>query len=150
MSQHTIDALGKKVPQRVIRALSKIPYAITYVLADTDFGADSTRVFTLPSNKRGKIVAVDAYDVTEVFTEVGSPARVDIGDGSDADAYALTGSFGALATDESLNFDEVAGLTEGALGSVVPAGAEVTVTGVAAGTPDTGIATIAITVILFE
>ena len=152
MGGNTIDALAKKVPQRAIRALDNLPRVVTYCFADVDFDTDSVQEIQLPLNRRAKLLSVEVYGVTEIFTDDTTEARVDVGDGSDADAYALTDDFGTLDVVAALSFsDEDANLTAGPLGRVVPAGAEITVTYVAptGGTP-TGIANVALVFYLFE
>jgi len=130
--------------QATIAAASAASYAVTYVFPAKDWGATWTEVINTPAGKRGRVIAATVYDVTEIFSDTGSEARVDIGDGSDANAFAQTAGLGTTGVNASVAPAVTQGVTE-----IIPVNDTVTVTGVTAGTPGTGIATLALTVEFF-
>lgn len=150
MSGSIIANSAGKVPQRAIRYLNQLPYFTSYVEEAVDFGAgNSTFIFGTPSTLRGKPFAVDIYNASEAFNSVTTAARVDIGDGSDADEFALTDDFADGTTGQ--NFSANAGSLQVGDTEIIEAGDQVTVTCVAptGGTP-AGIASVAVTVLYFE
>jgi len=121
-------------------------YNVTYVFPTKNFDTQWTEVINTPAGKRAKVVAVTLYDVTETFADpVTTECRIDIGDGADADAFALTAGFGQLAANASL----APAITQGAT-EIIPVGDTVTVTGLEAGTAGNGIATVALTLEFFD
>jgi hypothetical protein len=159
MSGRLIELQGGKVPQRAIRYLNRLPYVVSYHLSEdvttipgVDFGAgDYASIIKTPALLRAKPMDVSVYKVTETFNAVTTAARVDIGDGTDADEFAYTGGFGTLATTTALNFSAHAGtLLVGDTEIVEPAD-DVTVTCVAptGGTP-AGRAMVAVSFLYFE
>lgn len=119
-------------------------FSVTYIFPAADWGADFTEIINTPAGFRGKVKSIMIYDVTEIFSAVGSDARVDIGDGADADAFALSAGLGTTGVDASA----APAVTDGIIGTI-PSADIVTITGVAAGTPGTGIATLAVTINYF-
>lgn len=122
-------------------------HSVTYYFSGVDFGAgDSTQSINTPAALRGKIKNVTLYNVTETFTDDTTQARIDIGDGVDADEFALTADFGTLAANASL----VPAITDGDT-PIIPVGDIVTITFVAptGGTP-AGISDVAITIDYFK
>lgn len=149
----TIDILGGKVPQRAIRYLDQLPYVTSYNLGTVDYGAGDT-VFEMqaPASRRGKVIAVNVFQVTEVFSTTTLEASVEIGTAADPDGYCYTDDFGALAVANADVFTSYDGsLTVGALGEILPPDTEFQVTTVAptGGTP-TGIAMTSVDVLYFE
>jgi hypothetical protein len=154
-----IELSGGKVPQRAIRHLSSLPYTVSYHLSEdvttipgVDFGAgDDAFLLKTPTSLRGKPMNVAVYMVSEQFTATTTAARVDIGDGSDADEFAYTGGFGTLNTTAGLNFSAQDGsLLVGDAEIIEPADL-VTITCVAptGGTP-AGRAMVEVTILYFE
>lgn len=119
-------------------------FSVTYVFPAKDWGAEWTEVINTPAGFRGLVKAAVIYDVTEIFSAVGSDARVDVGDGTDVDAFAITGGLGTTGVDASA----APAITLGVTGTI-PVADIVTITGIAAGTPGTGIATLALTINYF-
>ena len=150
MSGNTIDVFAGKVPQRVVRSLGGLPYQVTYNFNAIDFGAgNSTAILATPANLRCKPLAVDVYNVSETFNSVTTSARVDIGDGSDADEFALTNDFADGTVGQVFTaFDGNLAVGDQ---EIIEPGDQVTVTFVAptGGTP-TGIANVGVTVLYFE
>jgi hypothetical protein len=148
----TIDVFATKVPQRVIRSLAGLPYTATYkALAAVDFGAgDSTPIiFGTPANLRALILAVDVYNVSETFNSVTTAARVEVGDGANADEFVLTSDFEDGTDGQS--FTTFDGTIVTGVQQIVEPDDQVTVTCVAptGGTP-TGIAEVSVTVLYFD
>ncbi len=111
MSVGILTDINGVVPQRAIRYLESMPYYVSYHLSEdvttipgVDFGADSTYVLATPSVFRAKPIAVDIYNISETFNSVTTQARVDIGDGSDADEFALTNDFADNAAAAPIHF----------------------------------------------
>jgi len=130
--------------QATIAAASAASYAVTYVFPAKNWDTTWTEVINTPAAKRGRVIAATVYDVTEQFVDTGSDARVDIGDGSDADAFAITGGLGTTAIAASV----APAITQGAT-EIIPVGDIVTITGITAGTPGNGIGTLALTIEFF-
>jgi len=131
--------------QATIAAASGASYSVTYVFPAKNWDTEWTEVINTPAAKRGRVIAATLYDVTEQFVDTTTDARVDVGDGSDVDAFAITGGFGTLAAAASL----APAITQGAT-EIIPVGDTVTVTGITAGTPGNGIATLALTIEFFD
>jgi len=130
---------------------------MSYTFAATDFGAsDATEVIAVPTDGpnsttpgqglRGRVMGVTIMEVTEDFAGSSTDAGVQVGDGSDADAYYDSG----LVLDETVDIGESVYLKDDGAQIDIPAGeSSVTVTFVAAtGTP-TGIATAVVHVLWF-
>ena len=159
MSGQLVSTLRGKIPQRAIRYLGQLPYAVTYQLDENvttipgvDFGAgDEAFVLRTPATLRAKPMEVAIYKVSETFTTTTLEASVEIGDGSDQDEFAYTDDFGALAAATPGNYSAHAGsLNIGDTEFIQPADL-VTVTCVAptGGTP-AGRAQVAVTFLYFE
>ncbi len=140
--QTAVEAI--QASQATIAAASAASYHQTFIFPAKNFDTTWTEIINTPAGKRGRVLAVTLYDITETFQNTGSDARVDIGDGSDADAFAATAGFGTTAANASLAPVVTQGATE-----VIPVGDIVTVTGVTAGTPGNGIATVAVVIEFF-
>ena len=138
------------VPQRAIRYIETMPLFVTYVEEAVDFDADGTTVFATPATQRGKPMQIDVYNNSETFNSVTTSARVDIGDGSDADEFALTDDFadGTAAQIFSVS-DATFGIGDQ---EIIEPGDQVTITYVApvGGSPDTGIASVQLTILYFK
>lgn len=119
-------------------------FSVTYVFPTKDWGAAFTEVINTPAGFRGVVKSIVIYDVTEIFSAVGSDAFVEIGDGSDADGFAFSAGLGVTGVAASA----APAVSQGVLGAI-PSADVVTVTGVPAGTPGTGIATLAVTINYF-
>lgn len=146
-----LDVISGKVPQRLIRELTELPLYIDYTSPEAwDLGAGTkTFIFGTPAGMRGKPLAVNVFNVTETFNSVTTASRVDIGDGSDADEFALTDDFADGTTGQI--FTSFDGSLQVGDTEIIQPGDQVTVTGVAptGGTP-TGIATISVTMLYFK
>lgn len=159
MSGQILEFAAGKIPQRAIRYLNQLPYFVSYDFLESgaingvDFGAgDEAFIIKTPSTRRGLPFSVDIYDVTETFNTDTTEARVDIGDGSDADEFALTDDFGALTTAlGGATFNVADGTLVAGDTPIVEPGDYVTVTCVAptGGTP-AGIAKVGVTFLYFE
>lgn len=139
-----------KVPQRLIRELSELPYFVTYSCGIAlDIGAgDKVTDFETPTNFRGKIMALDVFDITETFNSVTTAPRIDVGDGSDAD-YWTTVDIPDGTTPS--HFSAADGTIVKNQAEIIEPGDRVYVTSVAptGGTP-TGIANISATMLYFK
>lgn len=101
MSGTLISTASGKIPQRALRFLDQLPYVAQYHLSEdvttvfgVDFGAgDAAFVLATPATRRAKPLEVQIYGVSETFNSVTTSARVDIGDGTDDDEFALTNDF---------------------------------------------------------
>ncbi len=91
------------------------PDRLQYLFEGVDFGAgDSTETIEAPDagdvsgaqERSGRVVAVLISGVTEAFTQTTTAGAVQVGDGSDADAYFDTGlNLGSgLTIDESVKY----------------------------------------------
>jgi len=139
-----------EVERRLIDALETMAgdgrgaYTETYLFQAQDFGAgNATEVIRGPAGKTGVVRSVSLFNVTEAFNSVTTSARVDIGDGSDADGYARTNDFSDLAVGAAESHTVI----EGVLGNELPGNTNITLTFVAptGGTP-TGIADVQVAV----
>jgi len=159
MSGELIATLAGKVPQRAIRHLGKLPYAVTYQLDENvttipgvDFGAgDEAFILNTPSSLRAKPLEVSVYKVSETFSTTTLEASVEIGDGSDQDEFAYTDDFGAMAAATPQNFSAHGGNLNIGDTEIIQPDDLVTVTCVAptGGTP-AGRAMVAVTFLYFE
>jgi len=159
MSGELISSLAGKVPQRALRHINQLPYVASYELADTtttvlgvDFGgADETFIIQTPATLRAKPLEVAIYDITEDFAGT-TKGAVLIGDGSDADEFALTGNFvdaEMTATIGAKNYSSHAGtLVVGDTEIIQPAD-YVTVTCRASVTGPTGIGRVSVSFFYF-
>ena len=127
--------------------LNDVPFCVTYVFIDKDFDADWTELIESPAGFRGRIRSLDIYDVTETFNSVTTEANIIIGLSGDTNAYGTSSSIGDLAADATDSLVLTDGVT-----LMIPPSTTIIVTGVAptGGSPDTGIATIAVTIQYFK
>lgn len=147
-----LSTLAGKLPKRVTDHLGELPFFVTYEAEGVvDFGNTSDTggfVFTTPSSRRGVVFSIDLFDNGETFAGTTSSARVDVGDGSDADEFATTGDIADGTAGQTFNLADGT-LTVGDT-PIISAGDQVTVTCVdATGTP-TGQAKVAVTMMYFE
>lgn len=150
MSGRLIELTSGKVPQRAIRYLNQLPYAVTYeaegVVDFGDTGDSGGFVFATPANLRGKPLAVDIFDNGEIFAGT-TAAKVEIGDGSDQDEFAYCTM---AATTDAQSFTANAGTLIIGDTEIIQAGDQVTLTCVDAVTSPTGQAKVALTMLYFE
>ena len=151
MSQ-LLSILSGQISQGSLSKLDDIFSYVTYtaegVVDFGDTGDSGGFVFATPSDRRGIVYQIDLYDNGETFAGTTTKARVDVGDGSDADEFATTGDIadGTVGqvfsiTDETLTAGDT---------PIIEAGDQVTVTCVdATGTP-TGQAKVAVTMFYFK
>lgn len=142
----TLIDISDPVGPGLVKDLKDVPYAETYVLGAKDFGAGNwTELILTPSTHRGYLKSVVIYEVSEVFSTTTTEATLNVGIASDADLYATTPDFGALAVAATLR----PALTRGT--TVIEPGTSIQVQGIAptGGTP-TGIATVALTIVYFK
>lgn len=123
-------------------------YSVTYVFALADFGAGFTEDIQGKSGFRGRVKAVDIYEISEAFNGDTTGARLDIGiQGGDDNAYTITAAIpDPTATGAALSL----ALTDGVIG-LIPVGEDILLTGVApndAGANE-GICTLAVTISYF-
>jgi len=159
MSGELISSLAGKVPQRAIRHLSSLPYVASYHLSEdvttipgVDFGAgDEAFVIATPATLRAKPLEVAIYKITETFNSTTTQARVDIGDGSDADEFALTDDFNDNASTAPICFTAHEGSLQVGDTEIIQPDDIVTVTCVAptGGTP-AGRAMVSVSFLYFE
>ncbi len=161
MSGELISTFGGKVPQRAIRYLDQLPYAVSYELEENqtllgvDFGgaADIEFILQTHASKRAKVIEAQVYDITENFAGTTKSAIL-FGDGSDADGFAFTDDFvdaEMTTTVGAKHFSSAAGsITPGALGEIIEAGDYLTVTCQAAVTGPTGIGRVSISLLYFD
>lgn len=153
MSGTLISTLRGKVPQRAIRHLHELPYAVTYQsTAVIDFGDTGDAAFALiqtPSDKRGKVLQIDLYGGAENFAGTTDKAYIAIGttDAGQEIAYTDDVADGALTP---ISYVEGDGLNEGTVGNVMDADDQIYFCGMdAEGTP-TGQAFCSVTVLYFK
>jgi len=160
MSGTLISSLSGKVPQRAIRHLDALPYAVTYqldednVIAGVDFGgADEAFIIQTHGSKRGKVIEILIYDITENFAGT-TKARVDVGDGTDANGFAFTDDFVDAEMTTTVGAKHLStadgSISPGVLGDIIEAGDMVTFTCVAGVTAPTGIGRVAVTLFYFD
>jgi hypothetical protein len=119
-------------------------FSVTYTfpLIDLDSG-DVTADIQGPPGLRGLVKEINVYNVTEIFTDVTTEARVDVGiQGGDDNAYAISSDLGTLAAAAAIALTVTPGVV-----ATIPAAEDILITFVAAtgGTP-TGIATFSVTI----
>ena len=151
MSGQLVSTLRGKIPQRAIRHLGELPFVMNYTLDAVDMGAGDTGTFILPTNRRGKVVAIEISDVTEATTADSSGAIIQVGDGSDVDAYCVTGELPVIAIGGHYALYDVDATITAGVTEIIEPGSTVTVTAVAptGGTP-AGIGDIVLSVLLFD
>jgi len=156
MSGELISTNRGKIPQRAIRHIDELPYAVTYeveenqILLGVDFGgSDYPFIIATPASRRAKCIEVQIAEVTETFAAVTTDASVEIGDGSDQDGFAFTDDI-ADGTASQIFTSYDGSISPGALGEIIQPGDQVTITAVAGtGTP-TGIARVFCTFLYFQ
>ena len=116
----------------------------TFVAKDFAGTAAWTEEITGPAGLRGRVLGVHVFQVSEVFAAGDADASVQVGDGSDADLYALTANITAVAVGSDVRPAVTLGATP-----TIPADATVTITGVQGSTPTTGIANVKVTIAWF-
>ena len=146
-----LSTLTGKLPKRVTDHLGELPFFVTYeaegVVDFGDTGDSGGFVFATPSSRRGVVFSIDLFDNGETFAGTTSSARVDVGDGSDADEFA-TCTIANGTAGQTFNMADGT-LTVGDT-PIISAGDQVTVTCVdATGTP-TGQAKVAVTMMYFK
>lgn len=134
-----------QVSQATLAAANAASFLVTYVFQDQNFDTAWTEDIISPISKRGRVRAVDVYECTETFANTGSDARIDIGIAGDVAIYAVTAGFGTLASGVPLAPAVTQGATE-----ILPLNTIARISGITAGTPGNGIATIAVTIEYFD
>ncbi len=154
MSGQLVSTLKGKIPQRAIRYLDQLPYAVTIQFEAVDFGTPTASLsFVAPSTLRGKVLNVDLTGVTETFTSTTLAAGIEIGiDGGDTDAYCTTNrGINDLAAATVQNFNANDGSLVNGVNEILQPAGLVTVTPIAptGGTP-AGICDLGVTVFYFK
>lgn len=134
---------------RVLQALEALSgsgsaYDETYLFQAVDLGAGNVaEVIRGPAGKVGTVRAVSVFNVTEAYNSVTTSARVDVGNGSDADYYAKSNDFSDLAIAAA----ESPGIVAGVGGNSLPGDTAITLTlvGPTGGTP-TGISDVQVVI----
>lgn len=152
MTMGILTDINGVVPQRAIRYIKTMPLFVSYdaegVVDFGDTGDGGGFVFATPATMRGKPMQVDIYDNGETFAGT-TKARVDIGDGSDQDEFALTDGFADGTAAQLFNVADgtlVIGDTE-----IIEPGDQVTVTCVDAITSTiSGQAKVTLTMLYFK
>jgi len=127
--------------------LEEVPFAVTYTFEASDFGTNFTEVIAMPIGWRGKVRAIDIYNISETFNSVTLNARVEVGiSGGDVNAYAISDDIPDTAANAAFS----AVITDGVL-PVIERGTSILVGGIAStgGTP-AGIGTLAVTIQYFK
>jgi hypothetical protein len=109
----------------------------SYLFQVVDFGgANTVEVIEGPAGKTGRVVSFTVYNITEIFHGDTTQARLDVGDGADANGYAFSTDVPAeQATATSVS----PVVSAGVLGNSLPGATPITLTFVSTvGTP-TGI-----------
>jgi hypothetical protein len=161
MSGELIATVGGKVPQRAIRYLDQLPYVATYqldednIIVGVDFGgADEAFIINTHNSKRAKCVEALVYDITENFAGTTTKASIEVGDGSDADGFCYTDDFVDAEMTTAVgakHYSSAAGsITAGALGEIIEADDQVTITCVASTGSPTGIGRVAVSFLYFD
>jgi len=89
MSGELISNFGGKVPQRAIRHLNELPICAAVIFDTHDFGAGTNLSYVNGvDGKRGKLVTAEVFNVTEGFTAAGDGTIIQLGDGTDVDAFS--------------------------------------------------------------
>lgn len=159
MTMGILTDINGVVPQRAIRYLQQMPYYVSYeieenqTLLGVDFGGStSTYIIQTPETLRGKPIAVDIYDISENFAAT-TKSAVLIGDGSDADEFALTGDFVNAEMTTSVgakNYSSHAGSLIVGDTEIVQPDDYITITCRAGVTGPTGIARVSVTMLYFK
>lgn len=160
MSGRIVELLGGKIPQRAIRHLDRLPYAVSYeieedqVLLGVDFGGSlSAYIIQTHGSKRAKVIEACIYDITESFAGT-TKGAIQFGDGSDADGFAFTDDFvdADLTTSKGgQHFSTAAGsITAGILGEIIEPADYLTVTCKANVTGAAGIARVSVSLLYFD
>jgi len=156
MSGELISTNRGKIPQRAIRHIDELPYAVTYdiienmVILGVDF--DDSNVETIiatPASRRAKCIEVQVFEVTEAFVEHTTAANVSVGDGSDIDEFGVTNDIAdGSAAQIFTSYDGTFGSADN---DVIQPADQVTITCVAAtGANAAGIARVAVTFLYFQ
>jgi len=120
-------------------------FSITYIFPSVNFGTgNKTEVIEAVPGYRSNVMAVTLFEVTEAFNGSVTEARIDIGDGVDADEFILTADFGDGDVGIAGTLSPVLTVGDDA---IIPVGQSITVTCVApndAGA-NTGIGSVAVT-----
>ncbi len=157
MSGELIIGARGKVPQRAIRHIDELPYAVTYDIVEdfailgVDFGASNVETIIItPANRRGKVIDVNLFEITESFTSTTTAANVSVGDGSDIDEFGVTDDF--VDGTASQNFTSYNDSFGSADFDIIEPADLVTITCVAAtgGSPDAGIGRVNVTILYFQ
>jgi hypothetical protein len=130
-----------------MKDLEDIPFQVTYTFEAADFGADFTEIIAMPAGWRGKVKAIDIYNVSETFNSVTTNARVEVGiSGGDVDAFAISNDIPDTAANAAFS----AVITDGVL-PVIPRGTSILIGGIAAtGGVPAGIGTLSVTILYFK
>jgi hypothetical protein len=156
MSGELISTARGKIPQRAIRHIDELPYAVTYDIVESasvygvDFdGSNIASILATPASRRAKCIEVQIYDTSEAFVDDTTPGYVAIGDGSDIDEFGRTDDIvDGLAGQVFTSYDGTFGSADF---DIIEAGDQVTVTCVAGtGTLAAGIAKVAVTFLYFQ
>lgn len=110
------------------------PSTVTFQFGLHDFGAGAGALsFKLPKGKKGRLIDVGVFGITEAFSATTTPAYFRVGTASDADAYAELNLGTAAATDTYNTVDDPDAIIDADL----PADTQIEVTMVAptGGTP---------------
>lgn len=101
------------------------PSTVTFAFGAHDFGAGAGALsFKLPKGKRGRLVDVGVFNITEAFTNTTTPAYVRVGTASDADAYAQLDCGTAAISDTRNTVDD----TDAIIDADLPADTQIEVT----------------------
>jgi len=154
MSGRLIELTAGKVPQRAIRHLGSLPYATSLRFDAVDFGTPTANLsWNQSTSMRGKVLALDLYNVTETFNVTTLNAGIEIGiDGGDTDAYCTTNrGILALAAATAQNFNVNDGTLINGVDEIIPVSGIQTLTPIAntGGTP-AGICDVTVTILNFE
>jgi len=154
-----IELMGGKVPQRSLRYLDRLPYVVSYeieenqTLLGVDFGGSlSAYIIQTHASKRAKPIEVNIYDISENFAGT-TKGKVQFGDGTDADEFAVTDDFvdAALTTTlGSKHYSSAAGTLNIGDTEIIQPADYVTVTCVANVTSATGIARVSVSFMYFD
>ncbi len=134
-----------QVSQATLAGANAASFLVSYTFKDQNFDTAWTEDIISPVSKRGRVLAVDVYECTETFVDTTTDARVDIGIAGDTAIYAITAGFGTLNSGVPLAPAVTQGATE-----ILPINTIARISGVPAGTPGNGIATITVTIEYFD
>ena len=130
-----------------LHALEDVPFSVTYTFEASDWGANFTEVIEPPAGFRGKVKAIDIYNISETFNSVTLNARVEVGiSGGDVDAHAISDDIPDTAANAAFS----AVITDGIL-PIIAEGTNILIGGIAStgGTP-AGIGTLSVTIQYFK